>query len=815
MSERALDGVRIVAIGPDPAVAFASRLLADLGADVVVVEPSSAPAADLDEEQSGLRQFLGWNKRSVSVELGTPELGVLLDAADIVMVGLPPTSLGDQGLDPVPLGRRLPRAVLTYLTPFGLDGPYADFHASDLVLQAMSGMMAISGSSDREPLKHGQRTSIYTAGLNAAYATVAALRTVDRTGSGVALDLAVRDCLTSELVMNNALAAFTGIVQARPTAVADPLDGHPIAGARGHLSLQTSARQPIERWAEFFADDRLLAPDFSTPERRMANAVALRAIIAEHLDREPARELFERAAAEGLILGFVQGAGELLDCPHLEERGVFVDVPAADRTWRLPAQLATLSGTPTDVRRLASEPGQDTDEVLAEWSVPRDATTPRVADPAVADGPLAGLRVLDLSVIFAVPYLGAVMADLGADVVKVEAPARLDQTRTDWGGYLDNDPGADPWNRSGTFHVVNRGKRSVAIDLKTADGRALLRRLVAPADVLLDNFTPRVMRDWGMTYQELAELNPGLVMLSNTGYGATGPWSSFKAQGTTLEATMGLMSVTGYADRSPTRAGQSVPDFYACWVGLLAIGAALRHRDRTGAGQCIDIGMYQLGPSVLPEALIHHQVHGEDPPLRGARDLGSGFSAVVPACGTDRWLAVSAGTPEQQQALRLVVGAEHPLDEAVRRWSRERDAYEAMHILQSRGIAAGPLLDAGDLTEDPQLRHRRFYEPIELPGTARPLGIIGRPYRWMSRASRVGVPGPGPDFAADNDAVLREWLGVDDAELTSLRACAALADEPRTPPPARSLDLALLLATGTVSRLTADRDTTHERRVRA
>jgi crotonobetainyl-CoA:carnitine CoA-transferase CaiB-like acyl-CoA transferase len=794
------------------AASFATRLLGDLGAEVVLVEAEaeSGSAASESPERAaladGMRQFLHWGKRSVVLDAGASARGrrdALVRSADIVVVGLHPTAARRAGCTAEELSTLNPVAVVTHVSPFGSDGPYADRTGSDLVLQAMSGVMAISGAADREPLKHGARTAVYSAGLNAAYASVAGLLSVERSGAGVVVDLAVRDCLTSELVMNNAFHEFAGLVQGRAPTVGDPLDGHPVTGGGGWMSLQTSARQPVEAFGRFFGDPRFDDERFSTPELRVANAAELSALIREHLAETPARELFERGSAAGLVIGFVQGPGDLLGCPHLAQRGVFAELPGATpavRTWRLPAVLSELSRTPTRVRGPAPRPGEDTEAVLAELDTARaDQPARVVVRSAGSDGPLAGTRVVDLSVIFAVPYMGGLLADLGADVVKVEAPRRIDQTRTDWGGYLDNDPGADPWNRSGTYQVVNRGKRSLGLDLSTHEGRDVLCRLVATADVLIDNFTPRVLPGWGLGHDVLAALNPRLVMLSNTGYGSTGPWAAYKAQGTTLEATMGLMAVTGYADGPPARAGQSVPDFYACWAGLLAICAALRHRGRTGQGQFIDLGMYQLGASVLPEALLHRQVHGVDLPRVGAADHDALVSSVVPSL--DGWLAVSARTAEQLLSLRAVVGATHTgVEPALRAYAGGRSADEAATLLQAVGVPAGPVLDAGDLAEDPQLCERGFYEDVAVRVAGGRRRLVGRPYVWRSAGSEVGIRRQAPDFGADNDRVLTDLLGLDPGTVARLREHGVVADAPIDPPPARPMDVDLLLAKGTLAR---------------
>jgi formyl-CoA transferase len=282
------------------------------------------------------------------------------------------------------------------------------------------------------------------------------------------------------------------------------------------------------------------------------------------------------------------------------------------------------------------------------------------------------------------------------------------------------------------------------------------------------------MRKWGLHYDELTKLNPGLIMLSNTGYGSTGPWAGFRAQGTTLEATMGVTHYAGYAGGEPSKVGQSYPDFLACWAGLLAVLAAFVERRRTGTGRWIDLGMYQLGTAMLADGLLRYQATGEEVPRRGSADLAAGFSGVFRAAGEDRWVALSAESEEQ---VRAAVGD-------VAGWACERDAHEAAALLQAAGIAAGPVCDQRDLLTDPQLQARGFYERVECGGRVRPL--IGRPYRWTSDAPGPAVRGPGPRFAEANPDLAGAEAG------------------PVDPRPVQAVDLEVMLRNGALVRIDSD-----------
>jgi crotonobetainyl-CoA:carnitine CoA-transferase CaiB-like acyl-CoA transferase len=813
----ALDGVRVLELGASVAAAFAARLLADLGADVVKVEPAAGDplraAAPFGRDRAGtprsaLFEYANWGKRGVVLEPAFPGTdGALRDLAlraDIVLGAL--GALEEHGTSAAALRDAAPRLVVTTVSDFGAGGPLEDWQATDLVLYATSGMMQISGTADREPLKHGLRQSVWLGGLNAAYASLAAHLGARATGAGAHLDLSLREVLASELVVNEAYYAFGGAVQRRQPTVPDPFAGDPLRSKDGYVTIQTTPVLPIEQIVDLFDEPRLADERFSTSSGRVAHAAELRAILAEHLQHEPGREYFVRACSRGFLAGFVQGAGEMLGCPQLEARAAFRTLPGfgpdgAD--WKLPAQLAALSATPMTVRREAPALGEHTVAVLLE--IMADPVPPTAAPAPAGEpvGPLAGLRVLDLSTVFAVPYMAGLLADMGAEVIKVEPPRRLDQTRSGWGLCFDNDPGDAYWDRAGTFHQLNRGKRSIGLDLSTAEGREVLRTLVAESDVLLDNFTPRVMRKWGTTYDDLREINPRLVMLSNTGYGSTGPWAAFKAQGTVLEATMGMTQFSGYPGEKPSKVGQSHPDFVACWAGLTALMAALVHRDATGEGQWIDLGMYQLAAFVMPEALVHVQAHGTEIPRRGNADLDAVLSGVFPALGDDRWLAVSVADEATLRRLVAVVGDSPSAEAALRAWASTRDAGAGAGELQRAGVPAGAVLDARDLLLDPTLRARGFYETATFDGVGR-RPLIGRPYTWASPRTAVAIAGPAPSWGADTDAVLRDLAGLDATRIAALHAAGAVTRAPVDARPARPLDLARMLQSGVLSRVDED-----------
>lgn len=813
----ALAGVRVVELAHGIAAPFAARLLGDFGADVVKVEGLAGDPLRHDgpampgAEHSALFEYLNWNKRGFGWGFAPDEDSAALDAllagADVLVHGLGPRELrGRQDLSPAALRERHPHLSVLAISDFGWTGPYAHWNGSDLVLQAMGGIMSFSGLRDREPLKPGLRQAYYCAGLNGAYVAMAAVLHARRTGIGSMLDLSVLEVVASELVSVLPAYSLAGVVAARRSAAQDPLlSGEPLPVADGFVTLQVNPLFGPDKLAQVLNELRLADPSYATQQGRIAAAPELRELLKACLAHREGREVFEAVSDAGLLAGVLQDARQLMHCHHLASRAFWTEYAPGDGhpAWKLPAQLARMSATPMEVRRGAPRLGTADNHALLQES--REAARPRTAQPTrpseAHSAPLEGVRVLDLSTVFAAPYIGALLADLGAEVIKIEAPKRLDQLRAGGFGYLmDNDPGDAGWNRCSTFQMLNRGKRSVVLDLQSKAGRELLCELIAAADVLIENFTPRVMRDWGLGYEQLREINPRLVMLSNTGYGHGAPWSAYKAQGTTLEATMGLSAYAGYAGGLPIKVGQSYPDFLAAWSGLTCLMAALLHRDTTGDGQWIDLGMYQLGAVVIPEALIAVQAGQPNAGRRGNLDWNARFGGVFAAQGQDEWLAVSVLTPAHADALRAVLGVygitDDGLHDALSRWCIAQPAIEAAARLQAEGIPAGPVHNARDLLGDEHLQSRGFLEPVDMGPPTGARWLIGRPYRW--HGADVRIRRRAPHYGEDNDAVIGGLLGHGPDELAQLRSDKITADSPLNPPRLMPENLQKLVLLGTI-----------------
>ena len=424
----------------------------------------------------------------------------------------------------------------------------------------------------------------------------------------------------------------------------------------------------------------------------------------------------------------------------------------------------------------------------------------------MTDLPLSGIRVVDLSRVFAMPYAGAYLADLGAEVIKVDCCQAqfVDTTRTLNGPYPDNDPGELYWERAGTFQTLNRGKRSITLDLRSGDAIGILKQLVSVSDIVLENFTPRVMQRFGLDYANLRAVKPDLIMVSNTGYGHSGPWSNFGAMATALEPTHGTGAFMGYLDPGPdgrlhdggipNKMGNSYTDFLASWTAQLAVIASLIHRSRTGKGMWVDLAMYQVGSSFIGEGILDFAFNGRRTRRMGNRDHTMSPHGCYPCLGQDEWVTIAVRDDRDWEACCQALGQPslagdsrfaHPtdrhghqdeLDEIISRWTSTQSQYQIMEALQSAGVPAGPVLNAKALLADPQYRARGFFQPAD---HADETGLGRKEYvgrGWSLSESLINPIRPAPMLGEANDYVLSRMLCLNDEEIQRLKDAGTVGD---------------------------------------
>jgi benzylsuccinate CoA-transferase BbsF subunit len=397
------------------------------------------------------------------------------------------------------------------------------------------------------------------------------------------------------------------------------------------------------------------------------------------------------------------------------------------------------------------------------------------------DGALSGIRVVEFAVFAAGPVVGKYMANYGAEVIRVESHANPDGFRTHYPPFAGNRPGLD---RSGCFAVFNDGKLGVTLNLKTPEGVDLAKRLVARADVVVENFTPGTIDRLGLGYEALRAVRPDLVMLSSCNMGRTGPYARHPGFGSMLSSLGGFTNLTGYTDDFPLLNYGPYIDFIGAGYGLIAVMAALDHRRRTGQGQHIDLSQYENGLQFVASTLLDYTANGHVATRCGNRAEHAAPHGAFPCRGEDAWCTISVTSDAEWEALRRALGDppwaaeprfatllgrkahEDELEARLAEWTRERTPREVMETLQAAGVAAAVVNTMADLYADPQLAHRGYWRELDHPA----LG----PFHYESSGftfsdTPAEFERPSPCLGEHNRYVFCELLGLSEAEYQELQ----------------------------------------------
>jgi len=419
---------------------------------------------------------------------------------------------------------------------------------------------------------------------------------------------------------------------------------------------------------------------------------------------------------------------------------------------------------------------------------------------------LDGIRVLDLSRVWSGPMAVRMLADMGAEVILIDAPqaramtpeyiTMMKQLRA--GGrhfpyFPDGDPGDEPWNCQGTYNDFNRNKLGITLNLTTPEGKELFKRLAKISDVVVENFTPRVMKNFGLDYAVLREINPGIIMISLPGYGMNGPYRDYPAYGTTLEQHAGFSSVMGYPDSGPYRTQSTYVDPVASVNAASAVMLALWHRRRTGKGQYIDLAQVEAGITLLGEVILDYSMNGRLPQRLGNRHAFMSPHGCYRCKGEDAWVTIAVESDEEWKAFCGATGSvawskdkrfanqlsrwhnQDELDKLVQAWTILHGHHEAMRILQAAGIAAGAVLNAKELMEDSHLKARGYFIEQYHPS----VGI--RPYPGFPVKFSRSLPQyrrPAPRVDEHTDYVFSGLLGMTKDEIAALKEKQVIGNKP-------------------------------------
>jgi len=784
-----LRGVRVIDFGDRIAGAYATKLLADAGADVILVEPPegdalrrwSASHQALGDEDGALFQFLACGTRSVVGAPDDAEVRALIEGADLVVETRAPGALPVRSWC-----ERFPGLVGLSITPFGTEGPYAQRPASDLIIQAESGGISGRGLASQPPLQCGGRITDWIGGTFAAVAALAAVLRARRTGQGEYVDFSLCE------VMNIGASVFADLMHSLmdPPEIPGPARSVELPSIEptldGWVGFNTNSRQQFDDFCLMIERPELAASEENWWQvgTRNARMGEWNAMVRAWTSRHSTAEIVERAALLRIPVAPVNSGRTVFDHPHLQARGCFVKNPRSG--FLQPAPSYRLDGerppTPGPPPRL----GEHTGRIEArEPARPPGLSPGEAREPAL---PLAGVRILDATAWWAGPSACQMLAYLGADVIRVEACQKPDGMRMAGGIFI-----AKPvwWERSHLVLAANTNKRGITLDLSSAAGLAVCKKLLATCDVFVENFSPRVIESFGLDWESVHALDPRIIQVRMPAFGLSGPWRDHVGFAQTMEQISGLAWMTGHTDDQPRiQRGPCDPvaGMHAAWATLVA----LADREHTGLGRLLECTMVEGALNAAAEMAIEWSAYGVEHERAGNRGPEGAPQNLYACRGDEQWLALAVTTDAHWAALCEELGspdwardaelataagrrARHDrLDARLSAWAAGQELDPLVGRLVARGIPAGRVVDGRKASRHPQLRARGFYEELEHPVAGRHL-FAGPPFRYatVDRWQRS----PAPTMGQHNREVLGE-IGVRESEIDELERSGVIGTKP-------------------------------------
>lgn len=718
-SAQLLTGLRVLDLTDDKGL-LCGKLLADMGADVLVVEPPGGNSArnlgPFYHDQPGPETSLYWfayntNKRSIVLDIqqadGRELLRRLVVQADVVVESFPPGFLQALGMGYAALAACNPRLIMASITPFGETGPYKDFQGPDIVGMALGGFLQLNGNEGEAPVRVGHVPQAYLhAAAEAAAGIMVAYYERHSSGLGQHLDVSMHTCVIGTLMNATPYPQLHGEDIQRGGIYNTSLGGtrrmiYPCKD--GYLSylaiggvMGAHAMHALTAWmaSEHMAPEFFHTMDWDSwdiaatiqAEDGQEQIDAIEEAIAAFFMTHTKEELYEGSIARRILLAPIADMHDIMHNRQLHDREYFVELhhEALDAMIRYPGPFGKLSQTPLQITRRAPHLGEHNHEIyhgelgvtvpemvrLQELGVisatPAAAVVsrPRVTVAApVASAPSPAPAS-------ALPFAGIRVIDftwygVGPITLKYLADYGAEVIKIESMARPDILRWAPPWrdvtpdvNMSQFFAMYNTGKKGIRLDLNKPEARELAKQLVATADVVSESFSPRAMRKWGLDYEALSQIKPDLLMFSTCQQGQTGPHAGFVGTGNLLAALSGFYQVTGYEGGEPTPIYGAYTDFIVPRIASAALIAALDHRRRTGQGQYIDLSQFEASLHFLTPLLLDYSVNGRVANRCGNRDTRAAPHGVYRCRGEDNWCAIAVSTDAQWTALREVLG--HP-----------------------------------------------------------------------------------------------------------------------------------------------------------
>ena len=785
-----LIGVRVIDF-TDGAAGFAGRYLADLGADVVLVEPpdgAGSRRAQPQHDGHGLRFATAHaNKRGVVLDAttaqGRDQLLALTDSADIFLESQPIGRLAELGVGQREMRDRNPDLVVVSVTDFGQTGPYRDYKSSEAVFLALSSLLTRSGAPGREPLLPPGELATHTAAVDVAYSALLALLRAQRGGGGDYLDASLFDLVVQDLDPGFGMAGTATMGQplvSLPAGRPDVRMMYPILPcADGHVRMFIGSSKQWRALLSWMGEpEQLSDPALEQIFGRFMNWGKIRPVLIDFFSDKSRAEIVSRAAELGIAVGPLNVADEILSSDHVRVRQSFVEAEVAPGLLAaIPNGYVEFDSRRAGFRHRAPQLGEHSGEVFAER-----LSSVRTERREVPLRPLAGVRVLDLGVIVVGAETGRQLADQGADVIKVENRAFPDGAR-----QADN-----PGKVGYSFALGNRNKRSIGLNLRSAAGKELFGKLVAESDVVLTNFKPGTLESLGLNYGRLKEINPRIILVESSALGSTGPWAKRMGYGPLVRATVGLTTLWRHPDAAEGFGDDQTvyPDHAAARAGAAAVVAALVERQRTGTGRHIGLAQMETAFAQMATEYVRESLQPGTLVAKGNTGEFDAPSGLFQCTGEDAYCAVTVDGDIDFARLASVIGrpelASDPkyatstdrvahreqLDAALQEWISPLTPRQAQERLQGGGVAAGAAVHVKELLGDPHLAARHQLGELVQPGHDAALEVVQGPA--VFEVIPGPLLGPAPEMAADTGEICRDVLGLSEAEIDALAVAGDL-----------------------------------------
>ncbi|GAF48895.1 CoA transferase [Rhodococcus wratislaviensis] len=789
------------------AAGYCAKVLSDGGARVIKIEPPegdplrhrSASGAPVDPELGGLLfGYMAASAQSVVIDSQSDQdVQSLLDlvaSADVIIWSRDAHICRRDELDPARLRAAYPHVTVLTMTPFGLASSWAAKPANHFTLEAMSGGAWARGGQEFPPVMCGGDLRSYTVGALAALAVLLSWHRTVITGQGDLIDLAELDAM--QLVFSFYSTTFSDAAGRpwRPKRQRNLPDIHRTKD--GYVSIWvTTGQQWLDCCVLFDRQDWADDPSLGSMDVRGQRSSEMRGYIDEWCSSRTTAEIVDFATALRVPAAEVGNGATLSQADHLRERNMVYMSPA---TGRLQPDVpyvfhdGAVRRKPTAVPRL----GEHTETVAAMVASGPESDVPR--EEGAAGRPMEGVRIADLTAFMAGPIVTQFPAFFGADVIHVESPGRPDGFRAAALRPLSQDKW---WESSPFFLAVNTNKRDVAVDLSTDEGKEVMRRLAAECDVLVENYSPRVMGQLGFSYEELSAINPGLIMVRAPGFGLTGPWRDRPAYAPTVDAGGGGAWVTGFPEANPD-VNNATFDALGGVHAAIAMLLALEYRRRTGKGMLVECP--QVCAALVTsgaEQILEYDANGVTLERVGNRSWVHAPQGIYQVSDVERdeenvpnddWVAISIDSDERWEALASLLSpnlaadaslstasgrldAQDRLDAAISTWLRDQDGEDAVATLQGRGIPASRVVLPQDVGDLQPVAERGFWEPVRHE-TLDGVRVPGFPARF---ASEVGPwhRTTAPSLGADNADVLGALLGYSRENLIELEKKGVIGEE--------------------------------------